>query len=322
MTEKPTLLPVYLIIGEDELKRDHLLERMRVRIAEMGDADLNTDTFDATQALGNEIVTTCNTLPFLGDVRCVIVKNIDALKKADADMVAEYLSSPCETTVLVMVGVKLAKNTKLYKAVAKVSKTSILECVPKKRFELPKHIRDMAATHGVTISASAAELLVEMVGENTVHLDAELKKLAIAHQGKNPINEAEVRAIVSETAEVKPWDIANAYANRDLKTCIELIGRMESDSPYRIIGGCVDKIRELLIYHALQKRGQASSFASYLKVPAWRVKNHPQWARKWKPCELRHALSTSRDAERAMKTGAVPKEAFIDWMIESLSYRG
>ena len=164
MTEKPELLPVYLIIGEDELKRDHLLERMRVRISEMGDADLNTDTFDGATAVGNEIVTACNTLPFLGDVRCVIVKNIEALKKADADMIAEYLVSPCQSTVLVMVGLKLAKNTRLYKAVVKVSKTSVLECIPKKRYELPKHIREMAATHGITISASASELLVELVG--------------------------------------------------------------------------------------------------------------------------------------------------------------
>lgn len=39
----------------------------------------------------------------------------------------------------------------------------------------------MACTHGITLSEGAASALVELVGENTVHLDNELKKIALAH---------------------------------------------------------------------------------------------------------------------------------------------
>ena len=321
MSEKPALLPVYLIVGEDELKREHLLERLRNRMAEMGDTDLNTDVFTAENATGSDIVTACNTLPFLGDVRCVLVKGVDALKKDDAAALAEYLESPCETTVLVLIGVKLAKNTKLYKAVEKVDKKAVLDCTPKKRYELPKHVRSMAVSHGITITATAAEMLVELVGENTVHLDAELKKLAVAHQGKNAVSEKEVLDLVSQTAEARPWEFVNAFGARDIKQAMDLYYKMDSISPFALLGQCVTRVRELLAWHALNRRGQAHALASYLKVPEWRVKNHAQWARKWTPCQLRHVLSASRDVERAMKSGANPDDAFLTWILDSCNLK-
>ena len=40
------LLPAYLINGEDQLKRETVLKRLRSRLEAMGDLDFNCDTFD------------------------------------------------------------------------------------------------------------------------------------------------------------------------------------------------------------------------------------------------------------------------------------
>ncbi len=58
------LLPAYLINGEDQLKRETVLKRLRSRLEAMGDLDFNCDTFDGKDALGGDIVAACNTMPF------------------------------------------------------------------------------------------------------------------------------------------------------------------------------------------------------------------------------------------------------------------
>ena len=317
------LLSAYLVNGEDELKRETVLKRLRARMDKLGDMDFNSDTFDGADASGSDIVTACNTMPFASEARLVVVRNADALAKADSEALVEYLGSPSPTTVLALVSRKLAKNTRLYKAVAALGKQAVIDCTPKKAYELPKVVRGMAVSHGVTLNDTGARRLVELVGENTVHLDAEIKKLALAHSGGQPIGPAEVEMLVTRSAEVKPWDFTAAFAARDAAACVSLLGKMESVSPYALIGMCVTRLRELITAHALAARGQggAKALAAHLKQPEWRVKNHPAWARRWSAEELRHALVSAREAERAMKSGAVAEDAFMNWMLSVIRTR-
>ncbi|MDO4443131.1 MAG: DNA polymerase III subunit delta [Slackia sp.] len=318
MAEKDALLPAYLINGEDDLKRETVLKRLRARIAKLGDIDFNCDTFDGETALGGDIVSACNTMPFASEVRLVVVTSADALRKADSEALVDYLGHPSETTVLCLTARKLAKNARLYKAVAAVGSRAVIDCAPAKKYELVRNVRAMAVTHGITLGEAASQRLVDLVGENTVRIDAELKKLALAHgSSSQPVGVAEVESMV---AEAKPWDFTDAFAARDIAACVNLLGKMDSMSPYALIGKCTACIRELIAVHALAARGQSGTkpLAAYLKVPEWRVKNHASRARRWKASELRAALSSARDCERAMKTGADPDAAFLEWMLAVL----
>ena len=135
------LLPAYLINGEDQLKRETVLKRLRSRLEAMGDLDFNCDTFDGKDALGGDIVAACNTMPFGIDKRLVIVRNADDLKKADSEALVAYLASPADFTVLALLANKLAKNTRLYKAAAAVGPKAVIDCAPRKAYELPSQVR-------------------------------------------------------------------------------------------------------------------------------------------------------------------------------------
>lgn len=319
--QQPPLLPAYLVVGEDELKRQTVLKRLHARLEGMGDLSFNSDEFNGEDAAGPDIVAACNTVPFASPVRLVEVSAADKLKKADAEALVSYLSEPSETTVLCLVAVKLAKNTRLYKAVAALGKSAVIDCAPLKRYELPKTVRAMAVTHGVTFSERAAAKLVDLVGENTVRLDAEVRKIALAHRGTEAVGEREVEALVARTAEVKPWEFVDAFSERDLKKCLQLLGRMESVAPYALIGMCTTRLRELICARSLDRRGQGRAVAAALKMPDWRVKNHVRWARGFSPAELRRALETARDAEQAMKSGTDPNDAFLNWVLATVPRR-
>lgn len=316
--DKP-LLCAYLVTGTDELKRQTVVKRLHERVEREGDLSFNHDTFNGEVAAGADIVASCNTLPFASNVRLVEVSNADKLKGDDLEALLSYLAAPCETTVLALVAAGLAKNTRLYKAVRALGETAVIECNPVKRSELPARVRAMATSHGITMTPAAANALVDSVGENTVAIDSALQKLALAHSGSDPVGDGEVLALVPRTAEAKPWEFVDAFASRNVVKCLAVQARLESTSPHALMAMCTTRIRELIAAKSFAERGQAGALADYLKVPAWRVRNHAVWARAFTSQELRSALATARDAERAMKSGTDPDNAFLDWYLSVIS---
>ena len=313
------LLPAYLINGEDQLKRETVLKRLRARLEKLGDLDFNCDTFDGKEAAGTDIVAACNTMPFGIDKRLVIVNNADAMKKADSEALVAYLAEPADFTVLALVANKLAKNTRLYKAVAGVGPKAVISCAPRKAYELPAQVRAMAPAHGIAITDAAAKLLVELVGEDTVHLDAELKKIALAHTGTQPVGPEEVSALVTRTSKAKPWDFTTPFTQRNVAECVQVRKKLDDVSAYALIGFCVSSLREMLTCHALAARGQSGPgpLAKQLKMPDWKAKKVAAAARLWTTRELRAALSSARDCERAMKSGGDAEGVFFDWAIST-----
>lgn len=48
------------------------------------------------------------------------------------------------------------------------------------------------------------------------------------------------------------------------------------------------------------------------------MKSYPQYARRFTPEELRHAVQASCEAERRMKSGADAMGAFVEWLTQTL----
>ena len=309
------LLAAYLVVGEDDLKREAVMRRLRARFEQMGELSFNSDVFNGQTASGADIVSACNTVPFASPMRLVEVRDADALGKADSEVLVSYLAAPNETTVLALSCQKLAKNTRLYKAVAKLGKSAVIDCTPPKRKDLPQMARSMATGYGIVLTPGAAERLVDLVGEDTVRLDAEVKKLSLSHQGKDPVGEREVDEFVGRTSEAKTWELLDAMSSRDLSLCMDCLGRMSSASPHALLPSCVRRLRELACARAMIARGTPQDTASELGIPDWQARKRLSWARNFSDEELRRAIVTSRDAECAMKGGADPQAVFEEWLV-------
>ena len=314
---KPALLPAYLVVGEDKMKQQAVLKRLRARLDGEGALDFNHDVFNAETAeagVGGLVAQACNTVPFASSFRLVEVLNAEKLPKADSEAVVAYLADPNPTTILCVVAEKLAKNTRLYKALAAVGKQAVIDCTPRARRELPRTVRQMAVGHGVAFTDRSANRLIELVGEDTVLLDAEIRKIAVAHVGNQPVSEAEVDALVVRTAVVKPYLMVDALCERNLAKVLSIRKQLDA-TPYQLLPQCVRRLRELVCAKSLAARGQAAGLGKELGYPDWRVKNHVSWARRFSNAELRAALLGARDTEQAMKSGADPESAFMDWLL-------
>lgn len=117
------LLPAYLIVGTDGVKRDHAVSRMKARLEKSGMVEFNLDERDMTKDPDIEsIIGSLNTFPMGSEFRLVILDGCSKLAKAVSEPLVEYLASPSPTTVCLIIADSLAKNTRLYKAIAKIDK--------------------------------------------------------------------------------------------------------------------------------------------------------------------------------------------------------
>lgn len=307
-------LPAYLAVGADEFKRQVVYERLTKRIAALGDLDFNLEVFSGPSTDAEALVAACNTLPFACDYRLVVVRNADKLAKPASEALISYLGAPCPSTVVYLDAVKLAKSTRLYKACLACGKKAVIDCAPKKRRELPAQVRSFAASEGVSITQAAAEELIDMVGESTVHLDTELKKMAAALGSGAVIDVEQVRQLVTRTSEPKPWFFSDALAGRDARQCLRLRAQMKSQSPFALLARSVNVVRELLIAKDMQGAG-SGAIASVLGKQEWQVRNYPRWAAGFSSHELEQALVSAALVERGMKSGGDQEGLFEEWVL-------
>lgn len=312
------LLSAYLIVGTDELKRRRAVERLDGRLAQAGgDPAFNREEFDGASAPEPAALrASLDTLPFGSEFRLVVFTNVDKAPKPVTEAIVAYLADPCPSTVLAMTCEKQPKTTRLYKAVAKLGEKAVLDCAPKKRWELPQQVVGMARAHGLEMDAQAADVLVRLVGESTVMLDKELEKLAAALGPGRRATEADVRRLVVRIAEVKPWDFLDAVSQRDPAQAMQALAQMPSQSVFGLFSLTVSRIRELIAAKALEKRGCPGTLAAELGMQSWQVKNHASWARNYTMGELTAALRRAAQTEELLKSHPDRDLVFQRWVLD------
>lgn len=313
------LLPAYLIVGADELKRDAAVRRLRSHVpADM--ADFNLDELDgASLEEPGQLISSAQTMPFCADFRLVIVNGAGQLAKPVSEAVVSYLADPNPQCVLCLVAEKLAKNTRLYKAVAKVGPHSVIDCAPLKRWELPPYVVKLAQKRGLSMDNAAAQELVERVGESTVALDNQIATLAQLVGDAGRITLADVEANVAQIAEVSPWAFADAVCERNAPRAMEMLNLMKAPSLVFLHSVLVGRLRELICAKSLDARGAASGLARELGRQSWQVKNHVRWSRAFGEEELVELLGQAAVCERALKGSQDSEAAFARFVLAMAS---
>lgn len=302
MADKPALLPAYLIVGPDELKRKQAVTRLKARV----DGPFSAFNLEELVASGDlepvGVLASLNTLPMGGDRRVVVIENAEKLPKAVSEALVTYLANPNESCTLALVAGTLAKTTRLYKAVAKIGPKSVIECAAKKGRDLPPYVQKLAQAHGVSIAQDAAVELVARAGESTTMLDTQIATLAALLGGVGTITRPFVEKNVARVAEVKPWEFLDRLSGRDAHRALALYHLLDG-SELGLLSLIVGRLRELVCARSLDARGQAHALASELKKQDWQVRNHVRWARAFSDGELEDLLGTCASAERALKSG-------------------
>ncbi|MCL2339342.1 MAG: DNA polymerase III subunit delta [Actinomycetia bacterium] len=316
------LLAVYLFNGDDELKRDTLLARLRQRV--IGPADdllLNQQVLTPEDlADADQLLDVLTTPPLVGEQRLVIIQQAEKLNKELSETLISYLAQPSSTTVLALLATKLDAKTRLFKALQSYDRRAIINTASVKRSELPELVRQLAQRFQISLDYEAAQSLIERIGSSTQALDNEVRRLAwwAAAAGKRELTAADIVEQVPALVEPKPWELADALSRRQLALVLQMYAAMRSSQPTAIFTNCLARLRELLTILVLRQRGLTSGaqIAQVLAKSEWQIKSSLLSANNFSLSELIDLIRGASAVEKALKSGDDAEQVLELWFLE------
>lgn len=296
--------PVYVLYGTDEYLK---AERRKALVAELiGGADPQTAVVDFDlEAEVADLLDELRTIPLLAPRRVVVIVRADAFVSANRAALERYLASPCASSTLILSVTAWPSNTKLYKLVPKAGEA--INCsAPGKRGGLAAWLSGSAAKLGKGISAQAAQLLIDWVGDDMGALAGELEKLSLYIGDRAEITPEDVSVLVAATAGPQAFALTGAITSGDpagaLKALAGTVTRRGEE--FRALGTITWHLRRAMRVQQAMAQGahpagackDARVFAAQREFLDMLKRRPPRMLHR----DVRKALS----ADLAMKTGA------------------
>ncbi|HEU4783396.1 MAG TPA: DNA polymerase III subunit delta, partial [Ktedonobacterales bacterium] len=243
-----------LLSGKDEFSAYEELARIRAS----GDFGYNQDSFAGETADLAVIRNTCDTMPFLAEKRLVVVEGLPRPRKGKSDDenatedsdanspeppvasvakgkrgkkaattglsplafakgLAEYIPSLPETTMLVaLVPDELKADHPLMQAARRHGKSHVF--AKPTGTQLTDWVARRARVQQRRITAEAARMLVESLGDDLRMLASEIDKLGTYVGEGGEIGPEDIQALTPVTRQSKVFDLTDALARRDTST--------------------------------------------------------------------------------------------------------
>lgn len=318
------LKPVYLIYGSEELLLERAARRLRERLAAVADLDFNMETFDGGTSSADQIVNAANTMPFMSERRLVVVRDVDKMDAAALESLAAYARDPAPYTCLVLIATKIAKNTKLYKAVA--ANGVAYEYTAPKRSEYAGEVVRLLRERGKHIAHGPAEALVDLVGRDLRRLDGEADKLAAYVGDAADVTLEDVKQVAAASGSASVFELTDAVGDRDAARSLAVLHRLiqGGESALGLHAMLARHVRALVGARALKARGMSpDSMAPEIGMAPWQARNVARQAGNYTPVQLSVALRGLAAAEEEMKTSPTDAGLVLErWIVATTGAAG
>jgi len=317
--------PVYLLAGEDMLRMEGVIQKMReMALGEAGSA-FNYHVLHGDQVGVDRIIQQALALPMMGSRQLIWVKNADAcMSTQDKQASMEgYLASPVAETILVMTCSKVDKRLKWVKSC--VSAGYFFDFSPPEGEALIQWAQRMAAREGLELGRRETETLCDLVGNDLLGLKNEIAKLALLTDQKGGrLSSEELNRIIMDQAELQGFDITNdlmpGRTHKVLKTWFRLAEW--GKSPYEIAPLLHSRIRKGALLAACRDQGLSDQETARLTGSSpWGFRFLEPMIRGLGSRGISDAMETSLNCDRRLKGSPLGPDIVLEQTIMELCRR-
>ncbi len=258
-------MPAFVVFGDSFLVR----QRLAALESEHGaDAllDANRHRMQGGQVSQQELLATCQALPFLDTLRLVVVDGLLATAESRSgggsggrgrgrgggnsaggwQALADAIPQMPETTLLLLTDGTLSANNSLLRQLRPVC--TVEEQAAPRGEQLARWIKQTAEAKGAAVSPAAIRSMADLVGGDLWTLDQELEKLSLYASGRE-IGEADVRLMVSQVREASIFEAVDAMIDGRPEAALRLLAQLRDDGrePLYIIAMVERQLRLLAL---------------------------------------------------------------------------
>ena len=187
-------MPIQILIGTESPLIEKEISRIKESVLQGGLSDFNFDSFSIREHAVETILAAANLFPMMGEKRLVLVRDISEIKAKDMEAWSAYFSNPSPTTCLLMVGEKIDKRLKAWQVANKAG--FIRELKAPTGVQLTSWLVKEAQERNLSLSAQAAHLMTETLGDSLGSLLQALEKIALLITPRKEISLEDIRSVV------------------------------------------------------------------------------------------------------------------------------
>jgi len=260
---------VYVIAGKDESLVGARCQELLDELLDPQQRMTGLSSVDGEEAVVAEILDDLRTTPFLTDQRVAVVRGADSFVSKHRDILERYFEKPASTGVLVLTVSTWDARTRLAKMLPKVG--TLIEMTTPPRWKLPDHLVQYAAgKHKMKLNKDAAEMLVELTGEELAQLYNEVDKLALFAHGENGIRVDHVESLIGHHRIYDAFEVIDAVIGGHAGQAVERLRNMfeeDKSTEYSAVGAFAFHLRRMFQAKALlEKRASPVEIAKQLKI--------------------------------------------------------
>lgn len=225
--------PVFSLYAEDPFLLKEAYFMVSASVPESG-REFCFDAFDLKDSdeslTFEQMLDILNTLPFGAERRTVIIENIQDLLKKDLPALERYVSGPSDCSLLIMLhkGEPKAHFREILKKTRQVS----LDIRPQ---DFPAWVREKAKKKGFSISDTAIDYLIGVIGPEAGLISSELEKFSLL--GKDRIESKDIAGLIRGNSDYDAFDLVNALKARDIEKVFKIAKIIqEFQEAYSLLG--------------------------------------------------------------------------------------
>jgi DNA polymerase-3 subunit delta len=333
---------IYVFCGSDSFTLHEALAELKAELDSDGMLATNTAAFEGSQVRPDELLAVCNTVPFMGAHRLVLVEGLLARfeaprgrrrpsvgqtgepgRQADLgpwrDLPAALESLPPSST-LVFVDGDISERNSLLRLISPLAQVRRFPRLSQR--DLPGWIQARARQEGVDISPEAVRLLADLVGNDLWALWQELKKLTL-YAGGRRVEDEDVRALTVAARESSVFTLVDAVVEGRPDQALRLLEQLLDQgaaAPY-LLAIITRQYRNLLLAkEMLRDRHQAAEIGGRLGIVSrFALGKVLEQAGRYPPARLEASYRRLLEADASIKSGIYRDELALEVLVQDLA---
>lgn len=323
---------IYVLAGEDDYSIREALRRIKTKAAEQSFSAAADTEVDARDLTLEKLRVACETVPFMGEQRLVVVHGLFSRFQAKARGGAKKSASPREdwkpflacleklpaSTILVLVDGPVNATNPLFKGLGPRAEVKIFS--PLAGYKLKEWIQARVAAGGGRISPPAADLLIRHIGSELGVMGGEIDKLLLYAQGRE-IREEDVRSLVGFMREASIFTLVDAVLDGRAAVAESLLQQLLNGgaAPPYILTMLSRQVRLIVLAKELKEMGKSSAeLQAALRMKDFAVQKTVEQAARYSWERLKDVYRRLLEADLNIKTGRYDGELALDILVAEL----
>jgi DNA polymerase-3 subunit delta len=248
----------FLFLGPELGEKLDAVEELRREMKAASGAAPEESSFYAGETPMTDIVSVLRNGSLFAESRLIFIKNAEAVKKEDAELLASYMKNPQTDTTLILLS-EASSLAKALETAAGGNKRVFWELFENQK---TRWVASFFQREGCRITEDGIAAILELVENNTEALRRECSRLILFLGKERPAGAAEVEAWLSHTREESAFTLFSRIAEGDLTKSLETLHTLlaAKTAPQAILAGLAWCFRRLRDYRSLVDSGVTDRF--------------------------------------------------------------